>query len=61
MIQQAVLYSMLWGRRTYGIYMLYIPRAPISIYTGGAGTPGLDVFKDRKRSSTIEHVYTYIP
>jgi len=61
MIQQSVLYSMLWGRRTYGIYMLYIPRAPISIYTGVCGNPGLDVFRDRKRSLPIEHVYTYIP
>ena len=61
MIQQSVLYSMVVGRRTYAIYMLYIPRAPISIYTGVCGTPGLDVKTDRKRSLPIEHVYTYIP
>ena len=61
MIQQAVVYSIPWGGRTYGICNIYIPRAPISIYTGVCGTPGLDVFRDRTRSLPIEHVYTYIP
>ena len=49
------------GGRTYGIYIMYRPRAPISIYTGVCGTPGLDVKTARKRSLPIEHVYTYIP
>jgi len=61
MIQQSVLYSMVVGRRTYAVCNIYIPRAPISIYTWGRGTPGLDVKTDRKRSLPIEHVYTYIP
>jgi len=60
-IQQAVLYSTVVGRRTYAVCNIYSPRAPISIYTGGAGNPGLDVFIDRKRPLPIEHVYTYIP
>ena len=61
MIQQSVLYSMVVGRRTYAGVCMYRPRAPISIYTWGRGTPGLDVKTDRKRSLPIEHVYTYIP
>ena len=48
------------GGRTYGIYIMYRPRAPISIYTGGGGTPGLDVKTARKRSLPIDLVYTYI-
>ena len=60
-IQQAVLYSTVVGRRTYAVCNIYSPRAPISIYTGVCGTLGLDVFRDRKRSLPIEHVYTYIP
>ena len=48
-------------RRTYAAIYVYIPRAPISIYTGVCGTLGLDVFRDLKRSLPIEHVYTYIP
>jgi len=56
-----LLYSMVVMRRTYAAIYVYSPRAPISIYTGVCGTLGLDVFRDRKRSLLIEHVYTYIP